>query len=173
MKKILIVTILVLLALFISSCEKNVVGQASAAEPDRCVKGCVTNAVEAQHALTADVASTAKSLSIPYMDPTRCPLSIFNITYDAVTIVDCGANRFVGLVTHFGCKFTDNIVIVGTGWYGNTLPTQIQYSCVDSAGNLYAPPYIYAYCCEIPAPPTPPPTKSSISVDKSGKITQT
>lgn len=105
----------------------------------------------------AEIDSLLKNIQISasgipsYMDPKQCEFKIFtNTPENSGTRISCLDNQFVGMVTHIDCPNLGDVrTIVGTGWYDNTLPNELAYTCINSVGEMRTPTQIFAYCCNI------------------------
>ena len=114
---------------------------------------------------------------ITYMDPTSCE-SIFIENYNGTqnyTTVLCEDNQFVGEVTFINCPDRrDERIVTETSHFGNSLPYEISYSCVNyETGWLRTPHWIRAYCCNIENAQTQRGNEHRIVLNEDGTVTET
>lgn len=93
------------------------------------------------------IGAPLSTTNLRYIDPTNCPITISRNS----DTIRCNTNQFIGEVTHITCPnyYNDKRLMVGSAWYGNTLPYEQMYTCVDSNGNYAPPSEIFGYCCNI------------------------
>jgi len=143
-----------------------------------CVSGGYGDCVECPNGCDDGRCKYIIPEEMTYMDPTSCEVKfIYNSSYgntDSVGIYCDEHSKFVGKVTHVECNDPNDLSkVVYTGWYENTLPYDIGYTCVDPDYGWYAPYLLIGYCCEIKNAPLVRGEKHTTTINEDGTYTIT
>jgi len=89
---------------------------------------------------------------LPYLDPTECEKIIANSPQTDRMNFQCSGAEVVSAITNVVCPdlYTDNRVVVGSGYSSYGLPLVVSYSCIDKdTSELKSPLSIEGTCCQI------------------------